>query len=682
MNRLSHITGRLFNAALAITAFAALSGCASVGNPDGGSFDETPPRITGSNPKMESTGFKGKKVTIDFNEFIKLENANEKVVISPPQIEQPEIKVTGKKIQVELFDTLKPNTTYSIDFADGIVDNNEGNPLGDFCFRFSTGDAIDTLEVSGYVLNAQNLEPVKGITVGLHSDLSDSAFLTKPFERVSRTDASGHFTVRGIAPGKYRIYAVMDMDQTFTYSQRNEMIAWMDSVIVPEAERRYREDTIFTADGKVDTLKLVPFTRFYPDNITLLAFTPTPTNQYMTSADRLTHEKFTLQFALPLDSMPLIKGLNFDETDAWVVQHTARYDTLTFWMKDTMTYYMDTLQMSITYLATDTTNTLVTTTDTLRLIPKKSRERILKDAARKAEEDQKELDKQLRKLEKAGDSIGIVNLLKPKIKFLKTSLTSGTALSIYKQITLEFTEPVTFSSDTAIHVYIKADTIWNPVPFELEQDSLNILKYNIYAEWKPAETFKITVDSASITGLYGLHNDLTESTLKFNELSKYSTLTVHVANPKPTYTVCLLDAKGSVLRTGKLENGSVDFFLLDPTNYYVSMFNDVNGNGKWDTGDYDTKTQAESVWYINRKFTLKQDWYHETDLWAINDTPIYQQKPEELLKDKTKKKTVDIHKKNVERLEKKANRIEEEKKKKEKKRLERQQRRQKRKQSK
>ena len=205
--------------------------------------------------------------------------------------------------------------------------------------------------------------------------------------------------------------------------------------------------------------------------------------------------------------------------DAWVVQHTARYDTLTFWMKDTMTYYMDTLQMSITYLATDTTNTLVTTTDTLRLIPKKSRERILKDAARKAEEDQKELDKQLRKLEKAGDSIGIVNLLKPKIKFLKTSLTSGTALSIYKQITLEFTEPVTFSSDTSVHVYIKADTIWNPVPFELEQDSLNILKYNIYAEWKPAETFKITVDSASITGLYGLHNDLTESTLKFNELS-------------------------------------------------------------------------------------------------------------------------------------------------------------------
>ena len=305
---------RWHNAALALVAFAALSGCAAVGNPDGGPYDEKPPRITGSHPENGATGVKTKKVTIDFNEFIKLENANEKVVISPPQIEQPEIKVTGKKIQVELFDTLKPNTTYSIDFADGIVDNNEGNPLGDYCFRFSTGDAIDTLEISGYVLNAEDLEPVKGMTVGLHSDLSDSAFMTKPFERVSRTDADGHFTVRGIAPGTYRIYAVTDMDQTFSYSQRNEKIAWMDSVIVPSSELRYREDTIFKDNGQIDTTYTVPYIQYLPNDITLLAFTPTPTQQYMSAAERNTHELFTLRFALPLDSMPKIRGLNFDES--------------------------------------------------------------------------------------------------------------------------------------------------------------------------------------------------------------------------------------------------------------------------------------------------------------------------------------------------------------------------------
>ena len=676
-HRLSDITRNIYNAALAVLAFAALSGCAAVGNPDGGPFDETPPRITNSHPQNGATGVNTRKVTIDFNEFIKLENANEKVVISPPQTEQPEIKVTGKKIQVELFDSLRPNTTYSIDFADGIVDNNEGNPLGDYCFRFSTGDAIDTLEVSGYVLNAEDLEPVKGMTVGLHSDLSDSAFMTKPFERVSRTDASGHFTIRGIAPGTYRIYAVTDMDQTFSYSQRNEKIAWMDSVIVPTSELRYREDTIFTDKGLVDTTLTVPYTQFLPNDITLLAFTPTPTQQYMTAAERNTHEKFTLRFALPLDSMPAIKGLNFDESTAYILQHSERYDTLIFWMKDTAVYYNDTLTFSITYLATDTSNVLSPRTDTLNLVPKRSRERILKDQARKAEEDQKDFEKQLRRLERAGDSIGIAKLLEPKIKFLDSKLTSGSALSIWQQVTLEFKEPVTFLSDTAIHVLQQADTIWKPVPYEIEHDTLNILRYYIYGEWLPEQTFKIRIDSASIQGLYGLHNNTIESTLKFNPLNMYSTFTVNVANPKPGYTVRLHNGAGKIVRSGQLENGSVDFYLLQPGTYYVSMFDDVNGNGKWDTGEYEEKRQAESVWYIKREWALKQDWTHETDSWYVNEYPLVEQKPDKLQKEKAKKKEVDIHKKNVERLEKKAQQAESEKKKKERKRTERKERREK-----
>ncbi len=678
MNRNRDITVIICTAALAMTAIAAVSGCAAIGNPDGGPYDENPPSITNSHPENGATGVKTKKVSIDFNEFIKLENANENVVISPPQIQQPEIKVTGKKIQVEFFDSLKANTTYSIDFADGIKDNNEGNPLGNYCFRFSTGDVIDSLEVSGYVLNAENLEPIKGMTVGLHSDLSDSAFMTKTFERVSRTDAYGHFTIRGIAPGTYRIYAVMDMDQTFSYSQRNEKIAWLDSLIVPSSELRYRVDTLFTPEGKVDTTVNVPYTKYLPDDISLLAFTPKPIIQYMTAAERATHEKFTLRFALPLDSMPHIKGVNFDETDAYIVQHSARFDTLTFWMKDTLVYYKDTLTIGVTYLATDTSGVLSPTTDTINLIPKRSRERILRDAAQKAQEEKKELDRKIRRLERNGDSLGIVKLLTPKIKHLDYSLTSGNSLRVKeKEVTLVFKEPVTFLSDNAIHLYQKVDTLWESIPYDIEQDSINILKYYIYGEWKPQNTFKINIDSASIQGLYGLYNDNIESIIKFSPLEQFSTLTVNVLNPKPGYTVRLLDNKGNIVDTGILDNGSVDFFLLKPSKYFVSMFDDVNGNGMWDTGDYEEKRQPESVWYITRGLTLKQDWTHETDLWDVNETPIIDQKPVELIKSQSKKKVVDIHKKNVERLEKKASRIASEKKKKERKRQERKERRQK-----
>ena len=167
-----------------------IASCARMGQPDGGWYDDEPPRIIGSTPEDGATGVKEKKITIQFDEYIKVDNATEKVIVSPPQLEMPEIKVAGKKIVVELKDTLKPNTTYTIDFSDAISDNNEGNPLGNYTFTFSTGEQIDTFEVAGNVLDASNLEPVKGIQVGLYDDLSDTVFRKKPLLRVARTDAS------------------------------------------------------------------------------------------------------------------------------------------------------------------------------------------------------------------------------------------------------------------------------------------------------------------------------------------------------------------------------------------------------------------------------------------------------------------------------------------------------------
>jgi hypothetical protein len=187
-----------------------------MGNPDGGWFDETPPRVVSASPVDRGTNCKSNKVIINFDEYIKLENASEKVVISPPQAEQPEIKAAGKRIIVELKDELRDNTTYTVDFSDAITDNNEGNPLGNYTYSFSTGSQIDTLEVSGTVLEAENLEPVKGSLVGLYrltdSQLDsidngtpisafDAIFVKEPLLRVARTDSRGHFVIRGIAHG-------------------------------------------------------------------------------------------------------------------------------------------------------------------------------------------------------------------------------------------------------------------------------------------------------------------------------------------------------------------------------------------------------------------------------------------------------------------------------------------------
>ena len=132
---------------------------------------------------------------------------------------------------------------------------------------------IDTFEVSGYVLDASNLEPIKGIMVGLYNDLADSAFKTKPMLRVSRTDGSGHFVVKGVAPGTYRAYALQDADGDFRFSQKSEMMAFNHQTFQPGSKPDVRTDTIWRDSLHIDGLIKVPYTHFLPDDITLLAFT-------------------------------------------------------------------------------------------------------------------------------------------------------------------------------------------------------------------------------------------------------------------------------------------------------------------------------------------------------------------------------------------------------------------------
>ena len=244
--------------AIYLPVLALLVACASMGTPDGGPYDEDPPVLVKAVPALYATNIKEGKVELLFDENIKLVNAFDKVVVSPPQRELPEIKSVGKRVSVELFDTLIPNTTYSVDFGDAIVDNNEGNPYENFAYVFSTGDVVDTLAVSGTVLNAEDLEPIKGMMVGLHSCLDDSAFTTKAFERVSRTDSRGRFTIKGIAPGKYRVYALSDVNQNYLFDQKSEKLAFMDTSVSPFASVAYRSDTIWRDTLTVDTIMSVP----------------------------------------------------------------------------------------------------------------------------------------------------------------------------------------------------------------------------------------------------------------------------------------------------------------------------------------------------------------------------------------------------------------------------------------
>lgn len=619
--------------AFAVAFLALAIGCASIGSPDGGPFDETPPVFLGSTPVNGAVEVKETKVTLDFDEYIKLEKASEKVVVSPPQTTQPVIKTNGKKIVVSIEDSLKANTTYTIDFNDAIVDNNEGNPLGNFAFTFSTGDHIDTLAVSGLVLDASSLEPVEGILVGLHSNLEDSAFTTLPLERVGRTDADGHFTIRGIAPGSYRAYALKDMNQNFFFDQKSEMIAWMDSLVVPTTEVRMEPDTTWIDSLTIDTIRILPVTHYLPEDMVLLAFTEVPTFRYLVKSERPALNRFTLQFSTPSDTLPLIEPFNFPADSAYIVEANPTNDTITYWMRDTLYYYQDTLSFALTYMATDTLGQLVPQTDTMQLVPKKTRAKLLQEEEKKRKEEEKEREKRL----KRGDS---TEVKKPEPTL---SFKVNTVADLNATFTLTFNEPLASYTDTCLHLFHKVDTAWVDEPYVFRRQESKLMIYELLAEWRPEEEYKLSIDSAAFTGIYGLSSKKSDNTFKFNSLEKYSTFSLNVlgaeqfADSTAHLVAQLVDKSDKVIRTQVVKDGRADFYFVKPSTYYVRMFYDLNANGVWDTGVYADHLKAEPVYYYGEAIEMRENWDYSQD-WNPLSLPVDKQKPAELRKNKKDKK--------------------------------------------
>lgn len=606
--------------------------CASTGSPDGGPYDEDPPRFIRATPEPNATNNQRKKVAIEFDEIIKLENAAEKVIISPPQKETPEVKASGRRVLVEFFDSLQENTTYTIDFGDAIVDNNEGNPLGQFAYAFSTGNTIDTMEVSGTVLNAENLEPIKGIQVGLHKNLNDTAFTTLPFDRISRTDSRGRFTIRGIAPGTYRIYALQDGNQNYLFDSKTETVAYLDSLIVPSMEGAVRQDTTWNEldTTRIDTVIQVNYTRFLPDNIMLRAFKEENTLQYLMKSERPKTTQFSIYFSAKADTLPTLKGLDFDEKEL-IVEASQHNDSIQYWIKDTTLCERDTLTLQLDYLATDTLGQLVPQTDTLRMINKIPRARRLA----MLEEENKKKEKERKKREKKGDT------LKVETQFLTVNADAPSSLDLNRNIILSFDEPVESIDTSAIHMATMVDSVWQDIPFIFRADSIVPRRYEILANWQPGQEFQLKIDSLCFKGIYGLHSNKIENTLKVKTLEDYGTLYLNIVGAGPNAIVQLLNNSDAVVREQPVsDKNTCDFYFLQPgTKYYIRLFNDDNNNGKWDTGSYADKRQAEEVFYFPKVWEMKANFEFE-ETWDLHAVPLDRQKLDEIKKqkpDETKK---------------------------------------------
>ena len=625
-------------AACAYVIAVLVASCARMGQPDGGWYDEVPPKVVGATPGERATKVNQQKLEIRFSEYIKVDNPTENIIFCPPQLEMPEIKATGKSVKIELKDTLMPNTTYTIDFSNAISDNNEGNPMGNYTYVFSTGEQIDTLEVSGYVLEAETLEPVKGSLVGLYSNLEDSAFTTQPMLRVGRTDGDGQFRIRGIAPGKYRIFSLMDSDGDYKLSQRGEMLGYSHDIIVPTCKPDIYQDTIWMDSLRISDIKRVPYTHFLPDDVCIRAFTQKLTDRYLIKTERQNPEKFSVYFSTPSDTLPKLRALNFNDSAAFVIETSEQIDTITYWLKDTTLVNQDTLRVEMTYTMTDSLGAMIEQTDTIDLLPKISYEKRQKLKADKIEEWTKKAEKERKKgrepRERHPDSLA-----------LKTEIVIPSKMAPNQNITLRFETPLQKLDTTAIHLYSKIDTLWYVSPLEIVTEGLPPRTYMIKGEWRPGIEYSLEIDSAAFTDIYGKVSDPVTQGVKIASEEDIGSLFVNmrgIRNDSAQVIVEMLDKSGNMKAQSIAQDGTAEFYYVQAGEYYLRCIIDANRNGKWDTGDYDLDLQPEEVYYLPESVECKEKWDITKDF-NINSHPLYLQKPRSMVKQKgeQKKKTID-----------------------------------------
>lgn len=601
-----------------IIAAAVMYSCANIGNPSGGPIDKTPPIFMRSNPTPNAVNVKDRKIEIFFDEIVTLKDPSTKIIVSPAQTEMPRMSALGRKVTVELVDSLLPNTTYTIDFSNSIQDNNEGNAIDNFAFAFSTGSVIDSMRVSGYVLDSRTLEPMQSVVVGLQSNLADSAFHKEKLQRVALTNDRGQFTIRNVSPGSYHIFALKDLDRDYKFGNPTEDIAFLDSIIVPSIGSREAADTVYNDLNEIDTILRATRPAYFPNDILLSMFNEDRKSQYLANNLRVDSTRISLTFAAASDTLPSLSivGRN-DVPDQWyTLERSQTNDTLTYWIRPPHLVSADTLMVATTYLRTDTASNLSWGTDTLKFTFQRQK------AKKKKKNEETDSLEQIRFME-----------LHP--------LANGTQ-EVYAPLLLQTGTPIERYSREAFHLQRKLqnDTTFYPAEIKsiaLRDSTLSRRDLMLKVDWEPGAAYTLAVDSLAMTDIYGLQTKPLKVDFNVRKMEEYGNIVFNIPAVRDSAIVELLDGTEKIVLRAPVKSHRAELLNLLPGKYYARLFIDRNGNGKYDTGNYDMHLQPEETVYYPGAINLKKNWDVE-QTWDIYATPIDKQKPEAIKKNKPERK--------------------------------------------
>lgn len=564
-----------------------MSGCANPGTPSGGERDEDPPRITKTNPTNYSIDFDKNRIVIDFNEFVKLNDAFKNVVISPPQKKKPKVRLREKQIVIDIRDSLRPNTTYTLDFGKAIVDNNEGNPLGEYRYVFSTGSEIDRMGMAGYVKGAEVDTVAKETLVALYipSDTLNPYGMLPDY--IAQTDSMGFFMFNNIVDRAYEIIAFQDQNS--------------NSMLDPDEPLAFRNEAVhtsFTESETQDSLQLDKYTKFKNTDLQLRIYHPIPSQQYLKDYKRPEREQLVFTFNAPRKDSLKLKFLDVEPEAQFFIEASELNDSLIYWIADEQIAKRDTLFAELSYLRTDSLGALVPFLDTLRMT--------FKEPKKKKKERKKKKDEEKDKLE--------------DIDFMEIKTNMSGRVNAFDSLSLTFERPIKELRTEDVFIFTKKDTVELPQDFRLEKDSvLGHRKYNVFFPLQPRQKYMLRIDSMRVYDSGGRPNKKLETSFEVYDEAYYGKIFVTVSEGEEGVLIQLIDKKNEkvVVAEKKWKNdGKMVFDKLAPGTYVLKALWDENGNGKWDVGDYKQHRQPERSLFFAKEIELPSNWELEVN-WVL-----------------------------------------------------------------
>ncbi|MDD3876818.1 MAG: Ig-like domain-containing protein [Bacteroidales bacterium] len=550
--------------------------CANIVAPTGGSRDNRPPQVVEIVPVNYTTGFSNKKIRIYFNEYVKLNNLNSKLLVSPPLSEMPEVIIKGKSIVVSLPDSLLENSTYNIFFDDAIIDITEGNAIRNFSYVFSTGLYLDSMSVKGRLIDAFTLEPVDGAYVMLYDNVLDSVpYLEKPVY-VTKSNNSGIFELKSLRHKGYKIFALKDVNNNLIFDLPNEQIAFLDSLIFPVYISSSTEDTLgedsisnlITRDSSVvDSIER----NVHQNELLMFMFDNVDSTQKILSKSLQERAMVLFAFKFPMKDFH-IKYLNDDFADSDFLQEFSfNKDTLKLWVKNST---VDSLHVCLYEGAT--------ALDTVKLSLR------LRTGRRAIRE--------------------VLNI--------SSSISNNSKADFFSPFVLEFSGPVS-SFDTSAIIFLE-DSV-RVFPGFVFKDSLVQRFLLLDYTFKEGSNYELIIPDSTFNDFRNLTNDSLH--IKFNASTKeeYGTLKLKITLPlnSPDFIFELLDDKKNVVRRETLQSTSeLKFDNLKQGKYMIRAIVDSNNNGRWDTGIYIENKQPEKVYINKSELNLRANWEIEAE-WVI-----------------------------------------------------------------